>query len=104
MALLHGSQPDVFVVCHEPTRERLLGDEAFAVPTVGEIIDLTIQLGRRTNPAIRAGGVSFNTSRLSEHSARAIMAEQSERLGIPVADPIRGGAEFDRLIDSCLAN
>ena len=27
LALLHGSQPDVFVVCHDPTRDRLLGDE-----------------------------------------------------------------------------
>ncbi len=27
LALLHGSQPDVVVVCHDPTRARLLGDE-----------------------------------------------------------------------------
>jgi hypothetical protein len=24
-------------------------------------------------------------------------------LGMPVADPIRGGAEFERLVDACLA-
>ena len=102
MALLHGSQPDAFVVCHEPTRERLLGDEAFVVPTVDEIIDLTIQLGRRTNPAIRAAGVSFNTSGLSDAEALAIMAKESARLGLPVGDPIRGGPDFENLIDSCL--
>ena len=33
LALLHGSQPDVFVVCDDPTRKRLLGDEEFAVPS-----------------------------------------------------------------------
>jgi uncharacterized NAD-dependent epimerase/dehydratase family protein len=102
MALLHGSQPDVFVVCHDPRRKRLLGDEAFAVPTVDEIIDLTIRLGRRTNPEIRVGGVSFNTSGYSDAEALALMAKESVRLGLPVADPLRGGAEFDRLIDSCL--
>lgn len=102
MALLHGSQPDVFVVCHDPTRERLLGDEAFPVPTVDEIIDLTVQLGRRTNPAIRAAGVSFNTSSLSDAEALAVMAKESVRLGLPVADPIRGGHDFETLIDSCL--
>jgi len=102
LALLHGSQPDVFVVCHDPTRKRLLGDEDFAVPTVDEIIDLTLRLGRRTNPDIRVGGVSFNTSGMREAEAVATMAKESLRLGLPVADPIRGGPDFDSLIDSCL--
>jgi uncharacterized NAD-dependent epimerase/dehydratase family protein len=103
LSLLHGSQPDVIVVCHEPTRTRLLGDEAFLVPSVDEIIDLTIRLGLRTNPAIRLGGISLNTSALSEDQAREIMASESARLGVPAADPMRGGEEFDRLVDSCLA-
>jgi uncharacterized NAD-dependent epimerase/dehydratase family protein len=102
LSLLHGSQPDVIVVCHEPTRTRLLGDEAFAVPSVEEIIDLTIRLGARTNPAIRVAGVSFNTSALREDQAREIIASETARLGLPVADPMRGGEEFERLIDSCL--
>jgi uncharacterized NAD-dependent epimerase/dehydratase family protein len=102
LALLHGSQPDIFVVCHDPTRERLLGDEAFLVPRVDEIIELTMRLGRRTNPAIRVGGVSFNTGAMEEGEALQLMAEQSRRLGLPVADPMRGGPEFDRLVDQCL--
>jgi uncharacterized NAD-dependent epimerase/dehydratase family protein len=103
LALLHGSQPDVIVVCHEPTRTRLLGDEDFAVPSVDEIIDLTIRLGSRTNPAIRVGGISFNTGELREDQALEIMAAESARLGLPVADPMRGGGEFERLVSSCLA-
>jgi uncharacterized NAD-dependent epimerase/dehydratase family protein len=102
LALLHGSQPDVFVVCHDPTRERLLGDEAFLVPPVDEIIELTIRLGRRTNPAIRVGGVSFNTGSLREDEARELIAQESARLGLPIADPMRGGTEFERLIDACV--
>ena len=102
LALLHGSQPDVIVVCHDPTRERLLGDEEFAVPSVEEMIDLTIRLGSRTNAAIRVGGVSFNTATLDEDDASALMARESARLGLAVADPMRGGPEFERLIDSCL--
>ena len=103
LSLLHGSQPDVFVVCHDPTRERLLGDEEFDVPSVEAIIELTIHLGLRTNPDIRVGGLSFNTSALAEDQAREIMAQESARLGLPVADPLRGGPEFERLVDSCLA-
>jgi len=102
LALLHGSQPDVFVVCHDPSRSRLLGDEEFAVPSVEEIIELTIALGRRTNAAIRCGGVSLNTSILSGAEAADLCAAETSRLGFPVADPIRGGEAFDRLIDSCL--
>lgn len=102
LALLHGSQPDVIVACHDPTRDRLLGDEAFEVPSVEEIIDLTIRLGSRTNPAIRAGGVSLNTSALDDKDALDLMARESQRLSLPVADPIRGGEFFERLIDSCL--
>src|SRR5829696_5554173 len=32
LGLLHGSQPDVFVLCHEPGRSGLLGLESFDLP------------------------------------------------------------------------
>ena len=101
LGLLHGSQPDVFVVCHEPGRKHMLGHEQFALPSIEETIELNVQLGRRTNPAIRCGGMSLNTSQLSDAARRVIDAE-AERLGLPVADPIRNGAAFERLVDSCL--
>jgi uncharacterized NAD-dependent epimerase/dehydratase family protein len=103
LALLHGSQPDVFVVCHDPARKQLLGDEGFDLPPIEEIIDLTIRLGARTNPAIRCGGVSLNTSAMDEAGALDLCRAEALRLGLPVADPMRGGDAFDRLIDSCLA-
>jgi uncharacterized NAD-dependent epimerase/dehydratase family protein len=102
LSLLHGSQPDAFVVCHDPTRKRLLGDEDFALPSIEEIIRLTIALGSRTNPNIRCAGVSLNTSSLTRDDADALCAAEAERLCLPVADPIRGGDAFDRLIDECL--
>ena len=102
LGLLHGSQPDVFVVCHDPRRKMILGLDGFALPSVDDVIDLTIRLGRLTNPAIRCGGVSFNTSGMSAEEASALCATESERLGLAVADPVRGGADFDRLIDNCL--
>ncbi|KRC78319.1 EBNA-1 nuclear protein [Sphingomonas sp. Root241] len=103
LGLLHGSQPDVFVVCHEPGRSDMLGTAGYKVATIEEIIDLTLALGRRTNPAIRCGGVSFNTSALDEAEASALMERESERLGLPVADPIRGGPALEALVSSCLA-
>ena len=102
LGLLHGSQPDVIVVCHQPGRECVLGHPDFALPSITETIDLNLRLGRLTNPAIRCGGVSLNTSHLDLGAARALMAQQSAQLGLPVADPMRPGAEFERLIDRCL--
>lgn len=103
LGLLHGSQPDAFVVCHDPARKVILGMESFALPSIDEVIDLTIRLGSRTNPAIRCTGVSLNTSSMSAEDADALMAAESARLGLPVADPIRGGSAFEALVDSCLA-
>jgi len=102
LALLHGSQPDVIVVCHQPGRERMLGTD-YLVPDLGETIDLNLRLGRRTNAAIRCAGVSLDTSRLEVGAAHRLLAEQSARLGLAVADPMRGGAAFEQLVDACLA-
>jgi len=102
LGLLHGSQPDVIVVCHDPGRRYVLGLPDFTVPSLEETIDLNLRLGGRTNPAIRCGGVSLNTSRLGEAEASHLMAEAAARLNLPVADPMRGGPEFDRLVEGCL--
>jgi uncharacterized NAD-dependent epimerase/dehydratase family protein len=102
LGLLHGSQPDVIVVCHEPGRQQVIGLENYELPTLEETIELNLRLGRRTNPAIRCGGISLNTSRLTEVDARRFMREESARLQLPVADPMRNGPELERLVDSCL--
>jgi len=102
LGLLHGSQPDVFVVCHEPGREYLVGHPQYALPSIAETIDMTLRLGRRTNPAIRCGGISLNTAGLDADAARELLARESLRLGLPAADPIRQGQPFDQLVDSCL--
>jgi uncharacterized NAD-dependent epimerase/dehydratase family protein len=102
LGLLQGSQPDVIVVCHEPGREHMLGYPGYKMPTIEETADLSLRLGMRTNPAIRCGGVSLNTSGLSESAALELLALESKRLGLPVADPIRGGEEFDALVEHCL--
>ena len=103
LSLLHGSQPQVVVICHQPGRERVLGLPAYALPSVEETMALALQLGRRTQPAIRCAGVSLNTSQLDEADAMRLIASESQRLGCAVADPMRGGVAFERLVDDCLA-
>ncbi|TCP36693.1 DUF1611 domain-containing protein [Sphingomonas sp. BK235] len=101
LALLHGSQPDLFVVCHEPGRRQILGHAHYPVPAVEAVIAQTIAAGRLTNPAIRCAGVSLNTARLDPDAAARAIAETSERLALPAADPMRGGDAFERLLDAC---
>jgi uncharacterized NAD-dependent epimerase/dehydratase family protein len=103
LGLLHGSQPDVIVVCHDPARKTMLGLPEYSVPTLLETIELNLTLGRRTNPAIRCAGVSVNTSSLLGEAAALYLRAVTDELGLPAADPIRGGERFDRLLDSCLS-
>jgi uncharacterized NAD-dependent epimerase/dehydratase family protein len=103
LALLHGSQPDVLVVCHEHGREHVLGYPDYALPSIEETIALGLRLGARTNPGIRCAGVSLNTSKLDPEAAQAAIDALARRIGLPVADPMRGGASFDALVDACLS-
>eukprot|EP01013_Petalomonas_cantuscygni_P000585 TRINITY_DN10599_c0_g1_i1.p1 TRINITY_DN10599_c0_g1~~TRINITY_DN10599_c0_g1_i1.p1 ORF type:complete len:356 (-),score=18.71 TRINITY_DN10599_c0_g1_i1:15-1082(-) len=103
MGLLHGSQPDVIILCHKAGRENILGLENYALPSIEEAIELNLKLGSRTNAAIRCGGVSINTSHLTALEADQLLDQESARLNIPVADPMRGGANFTALVESCLA-
>ncbi|MCH8488754.1 MAG: DUF1611 domain-containing protein [Oceanicaulis sp.] len=103
LGLLHGSQPDVLVICHEAGRKRILGlDAHYPIPPIEEVIELNLMLARRVNPGVRVGGISLNTSRLSEDEARRVIEAEARRTGLPCADPIRGGAAFDQLVEACL--
>jgi uncharacterized NAD-dependent epimerase/dehydratase family protein len=103
LGLLHGSQPDLFIVCHQPGRTHVLGYPEFRVPEVEEVIMQTIALGKLTNPAIRCAGVSLNTAGFSDDQAERLLAAESARLALPVADPVRGGPAFEQLLDQCRA-
>ena len=102
LGLLHGSQPDVLVLCHEEGRDNVLGLEQYPLPSLDEAVYLHLELARRTNPNVRCAGVSLNTSQLSASRARTLLAERRAQLGLPVADPMRSGPELEELVTSCL--
>ena len=103
LGLLHGSQPDVIVLCHEPDRMELLGYPEFPTPSLPDAIALHLRMGSLTNPKIRCAGVSFNTAAMSPDDADGLMRRTAGELNLPVADAMRGGALFDDLIEACLA-
>ena len=99
LGLLHGSQPDAFVVCHEPTRRTMRGVDT-PIPSIEGVIEATVMLGRLTNPAIRCVGIAVNTERLGEAEAITVVRRLAGEYGLPATDPIRFGAEpiVDRLM------
>jgi len=90
LGLLHGAQPDAFVVCHEPTRTTMRGVPA-PLPTIRQVIDATIASGRLTNPRIQCVGIAINTQALDEAAAKACLAEIAAAEGLPTTDPVRFG-------------
>jgi uncharacterized NAD-dependent epimerase/dehydratase family protein len=98
LGLLHGAQPDAFVVCHEPTRTTMRGVR-HALPTIRDVIEMTVACGRLTNPAIRPIGISINTEHLDEAEARRVCEEAEAFHDLPASDPVRFGVAsiVDRL-------
>ena len=99
LALLHGTQPDAFVVCHEPTR-RTMRNVAAPIADIGQVIEQTTALGRLTNPDIRCTGIALNTAALAEDDARALAARTQAQFGLPACDPLRHGVA--PLVDALL--
>jgi uncharacterized NAD-dependent epimerase/dehydratase family protein len=92
MGLLHGSQPDAIVVCHDAGRDHIDGYPDFPVPDLQACIDLNLQLGRLTNKAVRCAGISVNTSKLSASQRDEYLRELERRFGVPCIDPVATGA------------
>lgn len=101
LGLLHGSQPDALVVCHDATRTAIDGLEAFPTPSLAEAAELNLRLARLTNPVVRVAGVCVNTSRLSVEAAAAYLRDAAAELGVPCCDPVRTGVAV--IVDVLLA-
>jgi uncharacterized NAD-dependent epimerase/dehydratase family protein len=99
LGLLHGSQPDAFVVCHEPTRTHMRGVK-HPLPTIREVIEHTILCGRLTNPDILCVGIAVNTTALAEDDALAYLRDVAREHDLPAVDPVRFGVEpiVDRIL------
>jgi len=91
MGLLHGSQPDGIVLCHEATRETVIGWDHFRLPDLAEAIALHERVARRTNPEARCIGICVNTSGLPASEREAYLEGLSREHGVPAVDPMAGG-------------
>ncbi len=92
LGLLHGSQPDAIILCHDFERTEILdvhGD--YPIPQLDEVIDDVLRLAKITRPRCFCAGVSINTSKLDDFARDAYLGELQNKLGLPCVDPIATG-------------
>lgn len=92
LGLMHGSQPDAIILCHDAARKEI--DEAggnYPIPELDEVIDEALRLARRTNPQCFCAGVSINTSKMSDLERDDYLSNLQNDLELPCVDPIALG-------------
>jgi uncharacterized NAD-dependent epimerase/dehydratase family protein len=99
LGLLHGAQPDVLVLCHEPTRTHMRGLPHYPLPDLKSCMEANLAAARLTNPKVRFIGASINTKGLEAEAAKNYLAKVEKEIGLPAVDPMRTGvgAIVDRL-------
>jgi uncharacterized NAD-dependent epimerase/dehydratase family protein len=102
LGLIHGSQPDVMVLCHDFARTGIADYDGYAIPSYEACFEAYLGAARLTNPAARFAGVSLNTSSVDEAAAGRAVADVAARTGLPCCDPIRHGVApiVDRILEA----
>jgi len=103
LGLLHGSQPDAFVVCHEAGREAIDGFAQFPLPELDTLIERATDCGRLTNPGIHCIGISVNTANLTEKERENYLRTTADSTGLPCVDPVATGVGplVDYILGTC---
>jgi uncharacterized NAD-dependent epimerase/dehydratase family protein len=91
LGLLHGAQPDLLVMCHEPGRPHMRGLPQYRLPDLEDCIEANLKAARLTNPEVRMLGFSLNTANLDAQGAGEALRAIESRFGLPAADPLRTG-------------
>lgn len=92
LGLLHGSQPDAIILCHDA--ERLEIDESgsyLPIPQLDEVIDDALRLARRVRSQCFCAGVSVNTSSMNDFDRDNYLSKIQNELGLPCVDPVATG-------------
>lgn len=100
LGLVHGSQPDVLILCHEATRKMVKSLPTFPLPPLPVAAARYIEAAQLTNPNVRLAGVSLNTSKLDESQRHRVIEDTARLMQVPCFDPMKTSADavIDRII------
>ena len=98
LGLLHGTQADALVLCHDLSRTTIDGLAGYAIPPLATCIARYVEAAQLTNPGVRCIGIAVNASGISDVNFARRRASIEAETGLPCTDPIRDGV--DRFIDA----
>lgn len=101
LGLLHGAQADVVILCHAAGRDHMRGLPHQSLPDMKNCIKANLGGARLTNPTAILGGISINSSALSEQEAEIYCQEMAQTYGVPCVDPLRHGMK--QIVDFILS-
>ncbi|MGH8035293.1 MAG: DUF1611 domain-containing protein, partial [Lysobacterales bacterium] len=93
LGLLHGSQPDAMVLCHQAERRAILDYPDYPIPPLNECIRRYEEAAWLTNRAAHVVGLSINTAGLEAAQREAVLSAAEQETGLPCVDPIAAGVE-----------
>ena len=102
LGLLHGSQPEALILCHEPTRTHMRGLPDQPLPSLVTCMEANLQAARLTSPHVRFAGAAVNTSALTPAEAKACLNRIQAETGLPAVDPVKSGVGL--LVDALQAS
>jgi uncharacterized NAD-dependent epimerase/dehydratase family protein len=91
LGLLHGSQPDALVLCHDPTRLHIEGFPNYPLIDLHAAVRRYLEAAQLTNPRATFVGVSLNTSKLPAERRTELLARIGRELDLPCCDPLITG-------------
>ena len=99
LGLLHGSQPDALVLCHDASRRFNDDFPEIELPGLEACAEANLACALIANPGVRLVGVALNTSQTDPAGVERLLDETAARLGVPCVDPVATGvaAIVDRL-------
>ncbi len=89
LGLVHGSQPDAMVLCHDPHRTHIHAFPDYPTPSLPLAVERYLEAARLTNPKARMVGISYNTSTLDEAAREKLLRSTEQELGLPCFDPLK---------------
>lgn len=92
LGLIHGSQPDALLLCHDADRDVILDvDGDFPIPPLSDVMQLALSVARVTNPDCICAGLSVNTSAMAAADRAAYLAALQRQFDLPAVDPVATG-------------
>ncbi len=93
LGLVHGSQPDLLVLCHDAARTAIDDYPDYAIPPLSACLDRYLEAARLTQPRVACLGLSVNTAALPAGQRHAYLDGLRQQTGLPCVDPLADGVD-----------